>query len=56
MLTPEQIAAHGWQFFEAACPHCNTVHRLLAAKPPSGQRQCLVCGMVHTRSFVSSAE
>jgi predicted RNA-binding Zn-ribbon protein involved in translation (DUF1610 family) len=49
MATPEQITAHGWQWFEIRCPHCGSVHRFLAQKSSSTQRQCLVCGMTHNR-------
>jgi len=55
MVTAEQISNHGWQWFEVACPHCNAIHRLIASKPPSNQRQCLACGMVHSRPLESSS-
>jgi hypothetical protein len=49
MVTPEQMASHDWQWFEVACPHCGCLHHLIASKVFPGQRQCLVCGMVHSR-------
>jgi hypothetical protein len=45
----EEIAAHGWQWFQLDCPHCGLAHRLLAADPPAGARQCRVCGMSFSR-------
>jgi hypothetical protein len=49
LVTPETVASHGWQWFEVTCPHCGSVHRLLAQTLPFNQRQCLVCGMAHNR-------
>ncbi len=43
------VASHGWQWFEAACPHCGSAHRVIAPQAAARQRQCLVCGMIHTR-------
>ena len=54
MITSETIASHGWHWFEVACPHCGSIHRLIALKPSPGQRQCLVCGMIHSRPLVVS--
>ena len=45
MVGPEEVVAHGWQWFQVACPHCGFVHRLLASGPSYGQRQCRACGM-----------
>lgn len=49
MVNPEQVAEYGWQWFQAACPHCGFAHRLLAKTTPPNQRRCLACGMVFVR-------
>lgn len=49
MVTPEEVAVHGWQWLQTTCPHCGFVHRLLASGPPPGGRQCRGCGMVFYR-------
>jgi len=49
MVAPEEVAAHGWQWLQTACPHCGFVHRLLASGSSSGARQCRACGMVFYR-------
>ncbi len=49
MISPQQAAAHGWQWFQATCPHCGFVHRVLATAAPSNRRHCLSCGMVFVR-------
>jgi hypothetical protein len=54
MVTPEQMASHDWQWFEVACPHCGSLHHLIAGKAFYGQRQCLVCGMVYSRPLQPS--
>jgi len=48
-VSQEEIAAHGWQWFQVLCPHCGFAHRLLAPTVPSGQRPCRACGMVFDR-------
>ena len=48
-VSQEEIAAHGWQWFQVACPHCGFTHRLLTSVAPSGQRRCRACGMVFDR-------
>ena len=48
-ISLEEIATHGWQWFQVACPHCGFAHRLLAAQALSGQRRCRACGMVFDR-------
>jgi predicted RNA-binding Zn-ribbon protein involved in translation (DUF1610 family) len=48
-VSPEEIAAHGWQWFQVACPHCGFARRLLAAQALSGKRRCRACGMVFDR-------
>jgi len=48
-VTPEQMASHDWQWFEVTCPHCGSLHHLIASKASPRQRQCLVCGMIHSR-------
>ncbi len=55
MVSPESMASHGWQWFEVACPHCGTTHRLVASSIFSSQRQCLACGMVHSRPLQPAA-
>jgi hypothetical protein len=45
----EEIAGHGWQWFQLDCPHCGLAHRVLAADPPAGARQCRACGMPFSR-------
>lgn len=47
--SPEEVAAHGWQWWQVACPHCGFVHHILASAPPSEQRRCRDCGMVFNR-------
>ena len=49
MVTLELMATHAWKWFEVACPHCGTIHRLIASSASTSQRQCLACGMLHTR-------
>jgi len=48
-VSQDEIAAHGWQWFQVLCPHCGFAHRLLAPTDPSGQRPCRACGMVFDR-------
>lgn len=48
MVTPKTIETHGWQWFEVTCPHCGSIHHLIASKAYICQRQCLVCGMIHS--------
>jgi len=45
----EEIAAHGWHWFEVTCPQCGFAHRLLAVEAPSEQRRCRACGMKFDR-------
>jgi len=49
VVTAESMAANGWHWFEVICPHCGSPHNIIAPKVLLSQRQCLVCGMVHTR-------
>jgi hypothetical protein len=49
LASAQELAAHGWQWFQVGCPHCGFVHRMLAAQAPSGQRRCRACGMVFDR-------
>ena len=49
VVSAEEIASHGWQWFQVGCPHCGFGHRLLAARAFSGQRRCRACGMVFDR-------
>ena len=55
MITHEDVASRGWQWFEVACPHCGSTHQLIALMPSTRQRQCLVCGMVHSHPMQASA-
>jgi hypothetical protein len=55
ILSDEAMASNGWRWFEVACPHCGAVHRLLAQQALAGQRQCLVCGMLHARPLQSAS-
>jgi len=56
MITPEQLSFLGWLWYEVTCPHCGSIYKLIATEPPSSQRQCLTCGMVHRSPFrVSSS-
>ncbi len=49
MVSAEETAAHDWQWFRVACPHCGTMHRLLATSPAARSRCCIGCGMVFYR-------
>ncbi len=50
LASPDELAAHGWQWFHVDCPHCGFVHRLLAPAAAARQRRCQACGMVFERS------
>lgn len=47
--SPEDVAIHGWQWFEVACPHCGFNHRFLAPEPAAKHRRCRACGMLFDR-------
>lgn len=54
MVTHEEVTAHGWHWYEVTCPHCGSTQQLIAPRLSANQRQCLVCGMVHSRPAQSS--